>query len=651
MPFRKEQQYRSWVEVDLDNFTGNLQEVKRLVGPQVKILQVVKADAYGHGAIEISHVAMKNGASCLGVANADEGVQLRVGGITAPIIILSPSTISEITEIIKYNLTPSVSDISFARELQSRYKKARIRAPIHVEVDTGMGRGGTMNHDSIAMIQEITGFSNVYVEGIFTHLSQSETITSYNESQWLLFQRLFTEMKEHNIYIPIRHMANSGAVLNFPAFHLDMVRAGLMTYGIYPSLETVTKARLTPVMTFKTRVLLLKDFPPGCGIGYGSTFITARSTKIATIPVGYGDGYGFILSNRGEVLIRGKRAPVVGRISMDMCTLDVSHIPDCRVGDEVVMLGRQGDEEISAGEIAAKAGTISYEIICALGKRAPRIFVQKGKTDAVEPRLRRIYIPDEEKSISRIDNIIRRCFHARAHNEELGDAIYYTMFETLFGKEDRQLELRSHFKYDISLAEFSAAEISGEPLCKNYFKVTTRVKYSKVLRNKIFLIGCAETNEQLAAFLEDADCEYRWFLNSSGDLQAARDFLIERVRIDDEDIPIIRTESTARGHEVWCGRADLAGKMNREVKVEIEAVTKKSKKSRDFSVYLIYPVRGLEINFNYGGTNLSNVREVAFFAGRHPSPALMRGKDKIKLSISDNEWVFPTSGVTFIWDY
>ncbi|PIP06525.1 MAG: alanine racemase [Syntrophobacteraceae bacterium CG23_combo_of_CG06-09_8_20_14_all_50_8] len=458
-------------------------------------------------------------------------------------------------------------------------------------------------------------------------------------------------MERHNIPIPIRHMANSGAVLNFPAFHLDMVRPGLMTYGIYPSAETVTKARLAPVMTFKTRVLLIKDFPPGCGIGYGSAFITAQPTKIATIPVGYGDGYGFILSNQGEALVRERRAPVVGRISMDMCTLNVSHIPDCQIGDEVVMLGRQGVDEITAGEIAAKAGTISYEIICALGKRAPRVFVQKGKKNAVEPRLRRIYIPDEEKSLSRIDNIIRRCFHARAHNEELGDAIYYTMFETLFGKEDRQLELRNHFKYNIRLAEFSVAEITGDPLCKNHFKVTTRVEYHKALKNDIFLVGCAENNEQLAAFLEDANCEYRWLLDSGGDLQAARDFLIKMVRIDDEDIPLIRTESTARGYEVWCGKADLAGKVNQEVKVEIEIETKKSKKNRDFSVYLIYPVRGLEINFNYGGTDLSNVREVAFFAGKHPSPVLIREKDKIKLSISDDEWVFPTSGVTFIWDY
>lgn len=646
----EEPQYRSWVEVDLDNFTSNLNEVRRLVGPRVKILQVVKADAYGHGAIEISHVALKSGASSLGVANADEGVQLRVGGISAPIIILSPSTIPEIQEIIKYTLTSSVSDLHFARELQDKYHQAGLQAQIHIEVDTGMGRGGTMNHHSLAMIQEIKGFPNVYIEGIFTHLAQSETTTSYNDGQWRLFQALLKDLKEHNICIPLRHIANSGAVLNYPDFYLDMVRPGLMTYGIHPSPETMTKAKLAPVMSFKTRVLLMKDFPSRSSIGYGSTFITSGPTKIATIPVGYGDGYGLLLSNQGEALIKGRRAPVVGRISMDMCTLDVTHIPDLQIGDEVVMLGRQGVEEITADELAAKARTISYEIICALGKRAPRIFLQQGKTDAVEPRLKRIFIPDEEKSISRLDNVIRRCLHTRVNDAEFGDAIYYAMLETLFGKEDRQLELRSNFRYDIRLEEFSAAEMASDPLCKKYFKVITQVAYHKALTSDIFMIGCAENNEQLAALLEDPRCEYRWLLNSDGELQAAHDFRIQRVRIDDADIPLFRTEITARGYEAWCGGEELTEKTGREVKVEIEIITKKSKKNRDFSVYLIYPIRGLDITFSWQGTNLTNVREIPFFAGKHPYPALIRGRESINLHVRDNEWVFPTSGVTFCWD-
>jgi len=643
-------QYRSWVEVDLNNFTSNLNEVRRLVGPRVKILQVVKADAYGHGAIEISHLALENGASSLGVANADEGVQLRVGGISAPIIILSPSTSQDIQVIIKYNLTPSVSDLDFTRNLQEKYHRAGRQAQIHIEVDTGMGRGGTMNHHSLAMIKEIMAFPNIHIEGIFTHLAQSETTTSYNDDQWRLFQALLRNLQKHSLSAPLLHMANSGAVLNYPAFHLDMVRPGLMTYGIHPSSETITKASLTPVMSFKTRVLLIKDFPSHKGIGYGSTFVTSKATKIATIPVGYGDGYGLLLSNQGEVLIKGRRASVVGRVSMDMCTLDVSHIPDVQIGDEVVMLGRQGGEEVTADELAAKSRTISYEIICALGKRAPRIFLQQGKADTVEPRLKRIFIPDEEKSVTRLDSVIRTCLHTRVNDAEFGDAIYYAMLETLFGKEDRQLELRSNFRYDIHLREYSAAEAAAVPSCRNYFNVITKVSYHKTLTADIFMIGCAENNEQLAALLEDPRCEYRWLLNREDELQADRDFRIQRVRIDDADVPVFKTEITPRGYEAWCGGKELTAKTGQEVKIEIEIITKKSKKNRDFSVYLIYPIRGLDITFNWQGTDLANVREIPFFAGKHPYPSLIRGKEQINLQVRDNEWVFPTSGVTFCWD-
>ena len=652
MPLKENQKYRSWVEVDLDHFTKNWAEMKRLVGSGVRILQVVKADAYGHGAIEISNVALKNGAAMLGVANADEAVQLRVSGIAAPILILSPSTNSEINEIIKYNLVPSVSDLNFARELQEKCKKADLRVPIHIEVDTGMGRGGTMHHEAFKMIKGILDLPNLSLEGIFTHLSSSEVMEDYNRMQWSLFRELLDKLDGEAIHIPVKHMANSGAILNFPEFHLDMVRPGLMSYGIYPSPETKTKASLCPVMCFKTRVVLIKEFPKGYSIGYGRSYITDKPTKVATIPVGYGDGYGRILSNRGEALIRGRRTPVIGRVSMDMCTLDVTHIPGCQIGDEVVLMGRQGQECISADDLAAKLNTISYEILCALGKRAPRIFLHKGKTDTVEPRLRRIFIPDEEKSISRIDNIIRYCFQTRAKDEELGDAIYYEMFETLFGKEDRQLELRTNFRYDISVSEFSRQEVLSDPLTGDYFKVTTHIEYIKTLKNPIFMIGCALNDEQLAAFFEDKQCEYRWLLNRGEDLVMERDFMVNRVRIDHEDIPIIRTENTARGYEVWCGEDKLKKKLNRPVRVEIEILTKKSKSNNIFSVYLVYPTRGLDISFNYEGINFKYVRDVSFFSGKQPYPEVTREKGKsVKLRISDNEWIFPNSGVAFFWGF
>jgi len=335
---------------------------------------------------------------------------------------------------------------------------------------------------------------------------------------------------------------------------------------------------------------------------------------------------------------------------MDLCTLDVTHIPDCAVGDEVVLLGKQGSEYISANEIAAKAKMISYEVLCALGKRAPRVFLQKGKTDAVEPRLRRIFIPGEERSLARIDSIIRHCFQARTRNEELGDAIYYEMFETLFGKEDRQLELRSGFRYDIKIAQLTDAP-KTTPRAGAYFQVNAHIEYRKTIRNSVFMIGCALNNQQLSALLEDQRCEYRWLLGGGEELVMERDFHVERVRIDDEDIPITAAKITNRGYEVWCGDEKLKKKINSEVKIEIEIVTKKAKNNNIFPVYLVYPTRGVDINFNYEQAALKNVRVESFFAGRHPAPSVIRTRGKsIEINVSDKEWIFPTSGVIFIWD-
>ncbi len=647
----EEQSYRSWVEVDLDHFAWNWAELRRLVGPEVKILQVVKADAYGHGAIEISQAALKNGAACLGVANADEGVQLRVSGIDAPIVILSPSTGAEIREIIKYGLTPSLSDLSFAAEFQRHLARAEVTASVHVEVDTGMGRGGILAEEASALIRDILDYPNIVIEGLFTHLASSEVCVDYNEQQWSLFQKLIEQLAALGISIPLKHMANSGAILNYPRFHLDLVRPGLMTYGIHPGLQTEARADLHPVMSFKTRVVLLKEFPRGASIGYNRTYVTHSPSRIATLPVGYGDGYGVILSNAGEVLIRGKRVPVVGRISMDMTTVDVSSLPDCHLGDEAVLLGRQGGEVISANEIATRVRTISYDILCALGKRAPRIFLQQGKADAVEPRLRRIFIPSEERSRARIDGMIRQCFQVRARSAELGDALFYEMFEALFGKDDRQLELRSNFRYDIAVCEPTGEEAREMEGFSDDFRVTTRIEYTKVLRNPIFLIGCAGNNEQLSAFFEDPFCEYRWLLQDGHFPARRRDFRVQRVRIDQEDVPVIRTENSDRGYEVWCGGEHLREKLNRQVRVELEIVTRAARSRRFFSVYLVYPTRGLDISFFYEGAPLASVREISFFAGRHPYPAIVREEGRsISLKISDEEWIFPNSGVTFIWD-
>lgn len=645
-----EEKYRSWVEVNLDHFRHNWNEIRKLAGPGVKIMQVLKADAYGHGAIEISNAALKNGASCLGVANADEGVQLRVGGIEAPIVILGPSTDAEIPEIIKYRLVPSVSDPAFARTFQKRLEEFNLQMPVHIEIDTGMGRGGLPHGNSLQAVAEMATYPNIRIEGIYSHFSSAEHPgDDYNLRQWGLFRDFLEKVEQKGIHIPIRHMCNSGGLMNFPMCRLDMVRPGIMTYGVYPG-EPDGNIPLLPVMSFKTSIVLIKDFPRGSAIGYNRTYITGRPTRIATIPVGYGDGYGTILSNRSEALIRGKRAPVVGRVSMDLCTIDVTHIPQCAVGDEVVLMGRQGDEYISANEIASKAGANSYEILCALGKRAPRVFLDAGRAGGFEPRLRRIFIPDEEKSIARIDNIVRKCLQAKARDPELGDAVYYEMFETLFGKENRPLELRTDFKYDIHVTEFSDAEKAADPFAHESFKIETRIEYSKVLKNTLILIGCALNHRQLSALFDDELCEYRWLLDRKDECFREGDFRIGAVRVDGVSIPIIGATQTDRGLEVRCGGEILKGKLHKQVRMEIDVVTRRAKNNNIFSVYIVYPTRGLDIAFNYEGAGLKNVKEICYFSGKNPQPRVLRNEGKsIELHMNGDEWVFPTSGVTFFW--
>ncbi|MCX7635541.1 MAG: hypothetical protein N2Z74_07340, partial [Syntrophales bacterium] len=352
----------------------------------------------------------------------------------------------------------------------------------------------------------------------------------------------------------------------------------------------------------------------------------------------------------GEVLIHGRRAPIVGRVSMDMCTVDCSHIPGCAIGDEVVLMGSQGTETITANDVADRVKTISYEVLCTLGKRAPRVFIHNGKADSVLPRLRRIYIPDEERSMARINNIIRHCFHTRARSEELGDAIYYEMFETLFGKEDRMLELRENFRYDINVASFTEEERRRGDFRDDNLQVTTHIAYRKILRNTRFLIGCAFNDEQLAALFEDPLCEYRWLMNRGEDLVMERDFRVARVTVDGMDVPVIATSCTDRGYEITCGDERLAEKIDTPVVMSIEIVTKKSRSNNMFSVYLVYPTRGLDITFHYEKAGLQHVREVSFFAGRHLYPEIKRVPGKsISLKITDENWIFPISGVTFVW--
>jgi alanine racemase len=361
--------------IDLSAVARSIRGIRGLVGDRVRIMAVVKADGYGHGAVQVARTAISAGATHLGVAYAQEAVEICRAGLSAPILILGAAPPESIETVLKYGLAQSVCDTESPKALSAASPVER-PARVHVKVDTGMGRIGVTPAETPDYIAFLRRLPNLVIEGIFTHFPKSdEADPAFTNRQIEQFTGLLKELSARGINIPIRHMANSGGVLAFPASYLDMVRPGIMIYGLYPSREVRRSIPLTPAMSLVTRIRFLKRVPGGTPISYGGTFVTSAETDVATLPIGYADGYRRLLSNNYEVLVRGKRAPVIGRVCMDMTMVDVTHIKEAAVGDEVVLMGRQGTAEISTDEMAEKLSTINYEITCLVGRRVPRVYV------------------------------------------------------------------------------------------------------------------------------------------------------------------------------------------------------------------------------------------------------------------------------------
>jgi alanine racemase len=331
---------------------------------------VVKANAYGHGAVAISRAAVEAGADFLAVANLKEALEIREAGVVSPILILTESPTSVMDEIVQYDLRQTIYSFSEARALSEEAQKRKKSVRAHVKVDTGMGRVGVPPSEAAAFIKKISSLAGIELEGVFTHFAMAEDPQdNFTVDQFQKFQQVISKVKN----IPIRHSANSAAVLYHSETHLDMVRVGLMMYGLYPLGSSRSLIKLKPALSFKSRVTYLKKIPAGTPISYGCTYTAPAETTIATIPVGYADGFSRRLSNRGQVIIRGKRYPVVGRVTMDLTMVNVG---DSRVevGDEVVLIGEQNGQAISVDEVAGLEDTISYEVVCGIGKRVPRIY-------------------------------------------------------------------------------------------------------------------------------------------------------------------------------------------------------------------------------------------------------------------------------------
>ncbi len=383
----------TWAEVDLSAYAHNIKELRRITRSDARLMAVVKADGYGHGAAAVAREALQNGAQFLGVARVNEAVQLRKTGLNAPILIFGYSPPDCAETLIDYDLIQTVYTPAAAAALSEKSRRLGKSINVHLKVDSGMGRLGlvlnapTTTSAAIAVpasnpireAQAIARLAGLEIQGIFTHFATADSADkSYATGQLERFMDFIEQLRRIGIEPPLKHAANSAALIDMPDSHLDLVRPGIATYGLYPSDEVnKNNVDLKPVMTLKSRIIHLKKVPAGFNVSYGITYRTPKPTTIATVPVGYADGFNRRLSSRGYMLVHGQRVPVVGRVCMDLTMIDVGALSDVAIEDEVVVFGKQQGEAITADEIAGGLNSINYEVVTAITARVPRVYLRK----------------------------------------------------------------------------------------------------------------------------------------------------------------------------------------------------------------------------------------------------------------------------------
>ncbi len=374
--------YSAWLEINLDNVKKNIIEIRKLVKKNTQIMGVVKGNAYGHDAIEISKIILENGADSLAVARIEEAISLRENNINKPILVLGTSPIDQTDLYFKHSLVmPTICDLGKARhfnEIANIYNK---KIQVHLKIETGMGRLGITVAEFDNFLKKILELENIEINGVYTHFSTADELEKeYTKYQFNNFQKVKDIIKNNSNITPLYHVANSGAILDLPEMWLDMVRPGCLLYGLYPSREVKKTIKLYPALTFKSRVAFIKKIGKDQSIGYGRTYKTIKTTTVATLPVGYADGYSRFLSNKGEVVINGEKAAVIGRVCMDQMMVDITNLKNVNFDDEVILWGSYGNNSISTEEIADTIGTIVDEIVHLTDKnRVAKIFIKDGK--------------------------------------------------------------------------------------------------------------------------------------------------------------------------------------------------------------------------------------------------------------------------------
>ncbi len=391
---------RTWAEIDLDALAYNMQQIRSKMNPDTKVMGVAKADCYGHGDGFIARKLQEAGFDWFGVASLEEGISLRNQRIEKPILVLGFTPIQYTDILAKYHITQALMGMDYAQRLQAAAEELGVCIDCHVKLDTGMSRVGFQTDDenfaqSLQEIIAVSKMKNLHITGIFTHYAVADAYTgdnpAFTEMQFTRFTKMIDALQKAGVDVGLRHCANSATIMTYPEKHLDMCRAGVITYGMMPSDECQEKIDIKPLMTLKTTIGLVKKVKAGSQLSYGRTYTAQTDRIIATVPIGYADGYARVLSNQSRMLVHGKFAPVVGRICMDQTMLDVTDIPDVKMGDEVVVFGKQENAVLPVEELAEKLHTINYEVTCMVSKRVPRIYMQGGEIVGMVNHLLHIY--------------------------------------------------------------------------------------------------------------------------------------------------------------------------------------------------------------------------------------------------------------------
>ena len=385
-------QKRTWAEIDLDAAAHNVAAIRERIGEKVKLCCVIKADAYGHGAVRLAKEYEALGADWLALSNIEEAMQLRRAGISLPLLVLGYTPPQAAGLLAENDISQCAYSANYCKALSGYAVESGVSVKIHIKVDTGMSRLGfyfqDLNRDA-AVVEEIKAacaLPNLIPEGIFTHFAVADSGRDgmlFTMRQFGCFKDLIESLSHRGVEFPIRHCANSGATLDYSLSHMQMVRAGIILYGILPSEDVMHPENLKPVLSLRAVISHIKEIEPGSDVSYGRTYTAEQKLRVATIPIGYADGYSRALSGKGEILVHGVRCPILGRICMDQCVVDVSAVPQAQVGDVVTLIGADGEQVIRVEEIASHMDTIPYEVICGLSKRVTRVYLKNGEEDSV----------------------------------------------------------------------------------------------------------------------------------------------------------------------------------------------------------------------------------------------------------------------------